>query len=198
VPKKVDHGRRRDEISRAVVAVAAERGLPAVSLRTVAQQAGVTSGMVQHYFESRDAMVDYAMSAASSRFESRMTQAVERLGDEPGARLLVWTLLSSLVPTDEEQLADARVALDFMASAATTPSAARRLEVDNARLRDYLAHQLRSAQHAGELAQDRDPELAATALFALAEGLSVHVISGGLDAADALAALESTLTAFFV
>ena len=83
--------------------------------------------MVQHYFESRDAMVDYAMRAASSRFESRMTQAVERLGDEPGARLLVWTLLSSLVPTDEEQLADARVALDFMASAATTPSAARRL-----------------------------------------------------------------------
>lgn len=57
VPRQVDHAQRRTEISHAVWAVVARNGLDAVSLRTVAAEAGISAGRVQHYFATKDEMV---------------------------------------------------------------------------------------------------------------------------------------------
>ena len=71
MPKKVDHQQRREQIAAALMRVVANDGLEAVSLRHVAAEAGVTAGMVQHYFPSKEAMMDFAMQSASARFDSR-------------------------------------------------------------------------------------------------------------------------------
>ena len=57
MPKKVDHQERRTLIADALMRVAADQGLEAVSLRHVAAAAGVSSGMVQHYFRTKDEMM---------------------------------------------------------------------------------------------------------------------------------------------
>ncbi|MFC4585319.1 TetR/AcrR family transcriptional regulator [Sphaerisporangium corydalis] len=49
---------RRPEILDAALAIAAERGLDAVSMRTVAERVGVTPMALYGYFEGKDALLD--------------------------------------------------------------------------------------------------------------------------------------------
>lgn len=197
MPKKVDHQERRERIAAALMRVAADRGLEAVSLRHVAAEAGVTAGMVQHYFASKDAMMDFAMQTASARYEVRMTAAVAALGDEPAPRALVEALLRSLLPLEADERADGRVALAFLSYAATKPDAAAHLEESNGHLRDFIAEQIRAAQAAGGAPTVTDAASAAAAAFALAEGLAIHVLSSGLSAEIAAAALTDQLDRVF-
>ncbi|MGH3910171.1 MAG: TetR/AcrR family transcriptional regulator, partial [Pseudonocardiaceae bacterium] len=61
MPKRVDHRARRTQIADALMRVAATKGLQAVSLRHVAHEAGVSAGMVQHYFRTKDEMMTFAL-----------------------------------------------------------------------------------------------------------------------------------------
>ncbi len=193
MPKQVDHHERREQIAWALMRVAATRGLAAVSLRHVAAEAGVTSGMVQHYFPTKDAMMDFAMRLASARYEARMNEAIAGLGERPSARALVGRMLMVLLPLDESQQADARVALAFQSYAATTRSAAEGLEKGNSELRSFIAGQIHLAQSTGDAPGGVDPAHAATGLFAMAEGLGLQVLSAGLSTDDATAALHTQL-----
>src|SRR3954467_4457371 len=57
--------------------VAAHQGLEAVSLRHVATEAGVSTGMVQHYFRTKDEMMTFATGPDAS---ARRTAARRRPG----------------------------------------------------------------------------------------------------------------------
>src|SRR5690606_40101098 len=57
VPKRVDHEERRRLIAAAGRRIAADRGLEGVSLGEVAAEAGISKGLVQHSFPSKDAML---------------------------------------------------------------------------------------------------------------------------------------------
>jgi AcrR family transcriptional regulator len=197
MPKQVDHQERREQIASALMRVAASQGLEAVSLRHVAAEAGVTSGMVQHYFPSKDAMMAFAMRSASARYEARMNEAVAALGAGATGREVVGALLMALLPQDEAQQADARVALAFQAYAATRRAAADRLSSDDTELRTFIADQIREAQAASGTAVDVDPAHAATALLATAEGLGVQILSTDLSPRTAVAALQAQLCLTF-
>src|SRR5688572_27595076 len=104
--------------------VAAEQGLEAVSLRHVAAAAGVSSGMVQHYFRTKDEMMAFALTVVRERNERRATAAAGRLGGRPSAREVLRTLVVELLPLDEPRRADGRVALAFLAYSAVRPAVA--------------------------------------------------------------------------
>lgn len=184
MPKLVDHEERRRLIAAALLRVISRGGLEAVSLRHVAAEAGVTAGMVQHYFPSKDAMMEFAMQAAAARYEQRITERLGRLGSDPDPRRILGVVLSSLLPVDAAD-DDARVATAFQAYAVSRPDAAARLEEANAQLREHLAG-LVTAVGAGV----GDPRTTATILFATAEGLSVQVLSARLPAQAAQQALD--------
>lgn len=57
VPKIVDHAARRREIVYALWAVIYQQGIAAASLRTVAAEAGVSIGRIQHYFPNKEELV---------------------------------------------------------------------------------------------------------------------------------------------
>lgn len=193
----MDHHERREQIASALMRVAAAQGLEAVSLRHVATEAGVTSGMVQHYFPSKDAMMAFAMRSAGERYEARMDRAVAGLGDDPSARDVVGAMLSSLLPLDESQRADARVALAFHSYAAVRRRAAQGLDADNARLRDFITGLITQSWTTDGTSGAVDPAAAATALLAVAEGLGVQVLSAGLSPEAAVAALRAQLDLVF-
>ncbi len=136
------------------------------------------------------------MDSASARFEQRMTVAVDALGEDPSARHLVGAVLTTLMPTSDPGAADdGRVALAFMAYAATRPTVAADLEPSNAGLRDFIASQVQRAGPDGLASSD--PQAAATALMALTDGLAVQVLSSNLCPATATAVLETQLDLTF-
>ncbi|MEV4548787.1 TetR/AcrR family transcriptional regulator [Nonomuraea wenchangensis] len=53
MPKQVDHAARRAEIAHAALRLCARDGLAGVSIGQVAQEAGVSKGLVQHYFPAK-------------------------------------------------------------------------------------------------------------------------------------------------
>ncbi|TYC05077.1 TetR family transcriptional regulator [Micromonospora sp. WP24] len=187
MPKKVDHHERRTLIADALMRVAARQGLEAVSLRHVATEAGVSSGMVQHYFRTKDEMMAFAMAVVRERNQARVTEAIAQLGEEPPPRLLLRTMFVTILPLTEESRADGRVALAFLAYTAVRPEAATGLRADTRELTGFVASLL-----PGPRRQER-----AAGLLALMEGLGVYLLGGHYPAEEALAALDAQLDVVF-
>ncbi|SCL18351.1 transcriptional regulator, TetR family [Micromonospora rhizosphaerae] len=193
MPKRVDHRERRRLIADALMRVAAEHGLEAVSLRHVATEAGVSSGMVQHYFRTKDEMMTFALSVVREHSEARVTRAVAALGDDPSPRTLLRTMLAELLPLDEVRRADGRVALAFLAYTAVRPTVAAALHQETAGMLAFIAGQVRAGQLAGTADRRVDPDRAAVGLLAVMEGLGMYLLGGHIPAETALGALDAQL-----
>jgi AcrR family transcriptional regulator len=197
VPKVVDHDERRAQIAGALIRVAAKRGLESVSLRHVAAEAGVSSGMVQHYFRTKDEMMSFAMEVVKDNATARLAAAAQTLGDSPSSGVVMRTLLVQLLPLDEARQAEGRVTLAFLAYAAVRPRVAAILREGNAGLRTFVADQLRAAQADAEVAADVDPNRAAAGMLAVVDGLGVQLVGEQFAPADALAVLDAHLAMLF-
>lgn len=189
MPRQVDHTQRRHEISDAVWRVADEHGLNAVSLRRVAAEAGVSMGLVQHYFASRDEMMLFAMEAVGERVARECGAALAEMTD-PGPRERVGVLLRQWLPADEQRRREARSQFAFLLGGVGGPAVAF-LRDGMAMLRTHVQAEIVAGGHAP------DPRRATTVLLALAEGLSAHVLGGHLSAEEADAALEAGLASAF-
>ena len=189
VPRKVDHRERRELLADALMRLAATRGLQEVSLRHVAAQAGVSTGMVQHYFRTKDEMMMFALGMVMDRIRER-SQA-ELAPASP--RELVRGLLLQVLPLDEMRRLENHVVLAFLAYAAVKPSIASGLREAAAQMRTFLADQLRAASPADGV----DPERAAAGLLALVDGLGLQLLSRQYAEQDAVAALDAQLALLF-
>ncbi|GAB1645870.1 TetR/AcrR family transcriptional regulator [Krasilnikovia sp. MM14-A1259] len=198
MPKRVDHQARRTLIADALMRVAATSGLEAVSLRHVAAEAGVTSGMVQHYFATKDEMMGFALEVIKERNEARVTAAVEALAQPLTPYALVRTILVELLPLDEQRRADGRVALAFLAYIAVRPAAAARMRADTDQMVGFIAEQIRAAQAAGDSPAGLHPTHAAAGLLAAMEGLGVYLLGGQYDPDIAVSALDTQLSTIFI
>ena len=194
MPKRVDHEERRRLIAGALIQVAARQGLEAVSLRHVATAAGVSVGMVQHYFRTKDEMMSFALAAVRDRNQERITAAVRALGDDPPPRLLLRTMIAALLPLDPESRDDGRVALAFLAYTAVRPQAAAELRGGTAQLITFVAGLLPGPDAAGPAAAQ---SAAAAGLLALMEGLGVYLLGGQYSPERALQALDAHLDLLF-
>lgn len=193
VPKQVDHRARRQQIAEALWRLTARDGLEGVSLRQVAAEAGISMGLVQHYFTTKDEMLRFALEAVSERAAERIGQRASELNDPDRPRSLVHALLVEMLPLDEERRLEAQVAFAFMARASVRPGIAERLRVDAVRLEEFLAEQIRSARVDQVLA----PEVEAASLLAIVDGLSAHTLAGHHPPERALALLDAQLDRIF-
>ncbi len=129
MPKRVDPAERRAHIVEALLTIAGQRGIDAVSLREVAQEAGVSMGAVQHYFASKDEMLSYALEHwLALSVHQRFTQRIrDRAGSAspPEPVKVLYAMAAEYLPHDEESRADVRVALAFIERAAAQPELAR-------------------------------------------------------------------------
>lgn len=180
MPKKIDHEARRRQIAEALWRVLATKGMEAVSLRHVAAEAGVSMGMVQHYFADKDAMVLFALRSMTEQYTRRLAE----LPDEPMAR--VRTVLVNGLPLDDERRLEVQVSLAFLAHAPVNAHINEFLRTGYAEGHAYLAAQLREAGVP-------NGELEASTLFALADGLTAHTLAGHHRPEEALAILDAQL-----
>ncbi|HEY8456004.1 MAG TPA: TetR family transcriptional regulator C-terminal domain-containing protein, partial [Actinopolymorphaceae bacterium] len=184
MPRKVDHRARRELLADALLRLAATRGLEEVSLRHVAAEAGVSTGMVQHYFRTKDEMMTFALDMVMDRIRARSQAAMT----STVPRELVRSLLLQVLPLDETRRQENHVVLAYFAYAAVRPAIASGLREAAAQTRRFLADQLRAAG-----AFDLDPERAAAGLLALVDGLGLQLLSRQLAEEEAVAALDAQL-----
>jgi AcrR family transcriptional regulator len=93
MPKIVDHDERRDQIALVACRVVAENGFDQATIVRIAREAGYTTGMVAHYFDTKQDIIIAALRLILRRIEERLTK--------PSTDLLA--LLSEALPIDEQR-----------------------------------------------------------------------------------------------
>ncbi|MGH8277414.1 MAG: TetR family transcriptional regulator, partial [Steroidobacteraceae bacterium] len=61
MPKIVDHDQRRDEIALVACRVVATHGFDQATIVRIAREAGYTTGMVAHYFDTKQQIIIAAL-----------------------------------------------------------------------------------------------------------------------------------------
>lgn len=100
MPKIVDHARRRDEIAQVACQVVARYGFEQATVARIARAAGYTTGMVAHYYESKQEIILAALRLMLLRIEQRLTR--KRAKDE--ANLL--EVLSEALAIDAQRFTE--------------------------------------------------------------------------------------------
>ncbi len=78
MPKIVDHAQRREEIALVACQVVASHGFDQATMARIARAAGYTTGMVAHYYDSKQAIILAALRLMLLRIEERLTRKPER------------------------------------------------------------------------------------------------------------------------
>lgn len=68
---------RREQICRAAAAVIAREGFAGSTMRMVAEEAGVSTGMINHYFANRQDLLTQALLFVSERTQDRYREAIQ-------------------------------------------------------------------------------------------------------------------------
>lgn len=78
---------RRESLIAATQALVAEGGPQAATVRAIADRAGVTPGLIRHYFGSKDELFRAAYAALMDGMTGKGTDALAGVGAEPGEKL---------------------------------------------------------------------------------------------------------------
>lgn len=209
MPKLADHEQRRAQIIDALLRIAADRGLHAATMRTVAAEAGVTVSTVQYYFHTKEQLLFASLHHLSEAVQRRVAARLSAQGGGPGGdssptgasrpvRTILGEWLGALIPSDAEQRAAYTVFAAYHALALTDPELAALPYARNSHhLEDGLRDLLARARRDGEVAADRDVAVEAANLLALATGLADSVMAGLRDAEAALGLLGHQLDRVF-
>lgn len=204
MPRTADHEERRRQIADAVSQLITAHGLDAVTVARTAATAGMSVGLVQHYFRTKDEMLLHAFREVSARIRARVDERI-RDGVEhrrPIARVMA-EVMTEHIPLDEARRAEYRVTRAFAGRALDAPALAA-VDTEAARkLREDIARAVHNGKECGEVDEDVDPSGAAVRLAAVMEGLALQVYREPEGAAEAAVVpfvaplLETELAAVF-
>lgn len=189
MPRIVDHAERRQEIIYGVWEVILTRGIQSVSLRRVAEAAGVSVGRIQHYFTDRDDLVRHGCTLLVEGAVRRFADS----SDTASASAALYTLVVRTIPTTDAFTAGTILWNAYRAYGITDPVI--RTEVQRAHLGavERATELIDRARATGTLPPGRDSHREAMRLLATADGYALRVVAGDLPAGAAREALEADL-----
>jgi TetR/AcrR family transcriptional repressor of bet genes len=97
MPKIVDHDQRRDEIALVACRVVADYGFDQATVVRIAREAGYTTGMVAHYFDTKQDIIIAALRLILRRIDERLTRAAGQ------SRPDLLLLLTEALPVDAQR-----------------------------------------------------------------------------------------------
>ncbi|MDQ0743584.1 AcrR family transcriptional regulator [Clavibacter sp. B3I6] len=185
MPRLIDHARREEELAEAVWRVIRREGASGVSVRTVAAEAGLSTGSLRHSFPSRIDLVAHATALVAERIDGRIRS--RRTDPDPRRRAV--RILAERLPLDDARRAEAEVTTALLADAASHPRLREVRTRAHAAARETCLAQLAQLRAAGLLRPDADPDLEADHLQALLAGLALQLLVAEPDPARAARAL---------
>lgn len=155
--------------------IIARSGVDKCALSAVAQAAGCSIGMIQHHFQTRDALVLASIAHRSDRLVDewqRTSASVEDPLERIGALL-------ALAVEGEESFVDAWGFWTQLYAVAPRDRAVRDTIDSTLRVwHSLFADALGEAQQAGLLAADLQPQSLASYIVAAADGLAIQALGG--------------------
>lgn len=186
VPKIVDHEQRRSEIVDALWRVVERDGAQAVSVRSVAAEAGMSKTGMSHYFASQSELLAVAVeqTIASVTEESSAFDLTNVTPELATQALLL------LIPSGSERRQRAQVWLAVLSASTDDPASAQVLDRLNKETRGGITRVIEGLRASGHLGEGRDIEQVAATTHALVDGLSLQTVTDetllGPDAAAEL------------
>ncbi|AFR08908.1 TetR/AcrR family transcriptional regulator [Nocardiopsis alba] len=173
MPRTADHDERRIQVAEALLRTVARKGLARTTLADIADEMGVSVGLVQRYFRSKTALLRFGVEHLYRRGEERL------LAEEPALPIhdFAYRLALTLLPQDEERRLELTVWLEFLPATVTDPEMARMHGEATRAVIDMFTRVLAAARERGELAEGLDPAQEARALDALIDGLTMHQLT---------------------
>lgn len=95
---------RRRSLVEATARCLAKHGVAGTSVRAICAEAGVSPGLLRHYFTGVGQVIAEAYRWTGTRVEQALAQAVSDAGPEPRARLLAYLSASFRPPIADPQL----------------------------------------------------------------------------------------------
>jgi len=111
---------RRVSLIAATAKVLAELGAAGVSVRAISAKAGVSPGLLRHYFDGIDALIVETYRWTGERVSAALADSVEAAGADPRARLMAYVTASFTDPIADPQLLATWIA--FWSLAKTNPA----------------------------------------------------------------------------
>lgn len=153
---------RRQALIAAAEAVLAREGVGGTSVRAICAEAGVSPGLLGHYFEGVDELIARAYEAVGQRIDAALEAALTAAPPNPRARLLAYLTASFAPPVLDPNLLAAWIG--FWSLVKTKPRIA---AIHAASYADFRARLERLLVEA----RARDTRQAAIALTATVDGL---------------------------
>lgn len=87
LPRKLDRGTRRQQLIEATIDTLAARGYARTTLTEVAKQAGLSHGLVNFHFTTKEGLLDETLAFLAEEYRLNWTAALEGAGGDPADRL---------------------------------------------------------------------------------------------------------------
>lgn len=172
MPRPSVEAERRPQILAATCSAIASVGVPDLRLSDVAKEAGVSSGTVHYYFETKKEVIT---AAFEFNLVDSLARRQELLHSGKDSMAVLHDLVESYLPNDELSVRAWKVWLALWAEGSRDPV----LQEINDRLygqwRDVVAGVITSAQEQG-LARAGEPVALANMLIGMLDGLAVQVV----------------------
>lgn len=161
-------------ISDAAIKVIVNQGFDVVSVRKVAQQAGVAPGTVQYFMGTKDELLSRALLRSAARQHERVSSLRFQSNTSPLERL--HRSLLELLPIGPIQREDAALWVILGAAASTRKVLAQEYQTELSRFQEHLISALSAADVPGDIAQT------ARLITAIVNGLALDYMHAKPDA----------------
>lgn len=173
MPKIVNHDSRRVQLAEAAWRIIRNKGIDEVSVRNVAEEAGMSLGSLRHYFATHSELLAFSMRLVSDRVESRL-RSKDWSG---GPRQVMEAIIAELVPLDNDRLAECQVWFAFAGKAIADPSLGSMLREVHDSLHALFRRLTDDLIRLGLTKPGIDAELEAKRMHAMVDGLVVHGVT---------------------
>lgn len=169
---------RRKQIIRAAVEVFAERGFHRTRVSDIAKRAGVAYGLICHYFESKNAVLDAVFDKSWSNF-LKMLRAIRDEAEPAGALDKLELVIDRLIDALEIARGMMQVVIHEVSRSSRFAEADKQAAFREAF--EIVREIIEEGQRRGEVREDIDPMVSAHAFFGALEIVCSGVILERVD-----------------
>lgn len=159
---------RQAHILAATTRIIARKGFSGLTLRAVAEEAGCSRGLVEHYFNSKSSLICGANDWANTTYLDRVAASV---GERRGLTALE-IRLRELLPYSEATLDEWRVRVAFWQETKTHPQLENDTQQSLYAVYEEILGDMRHAQAAGEIAGTVPVRVTSEMVFIMIVGIA--------------------------
>jgi AcrR family transcriptional regulator len=172
LPKIVNHEERREFIARVSADIIADQGLEQATIREIALRTGFSKGVIEHYFDDKEHIIDMALNWVNERYMVRE----RKLTEGKAGLAALHARLTGALPLTKESVQEWKIRLRFWSIAAVQNDLhslqSRRLTLT----RQRYEQDLQEAKELGELHTEIDNTHAADLLIHFVSGVSCNAL----------------------